>query len=359
MKKMAILVLLLFFLAGCSAVINNHSVAKNDHLDNNFLKINEISEIYSKVYIDDKPIIVFSSRDYTVFLLKSAKGKISELYWVIPEDEFKAEDIKTYTDYLNTQGIKNELKLSMEGVTGKIDDLTLYIVPKTNISTIVVENPIVIIDVDFFFRINRNKITQPKALDVLTFFRTLDAYNITPSEFVLLKSLDISLPFWTQEFAVLVEKIYPYWHKKEVPVKVLALDEADRLFNFAQYEDCFALLKEIEDEHKDNPFYFEKLFWTSMKLFRDDEVIASADKAYNLDGSMIELYIDGTDYLLSKDEIYPAYVLIKKGYEKEPWNKEIKSKFEEVVKHGYNYYNIHGEKELFLIFKEQYDKLKK
>lgn len=354
-KKLALL--LLFFLTSCSTVINNSSATKNDHFGNNFVKINEISELLTKVRIADKPVIVFSSRDYIVFFLKSAKDKISELYWVIPESEFNAEDIKMYVDYLNAQGIKNDLKLSTEGVVGKIEDLSLYIVPKSNISTVIVDNPIVIVDIDFFFRINRNKITQPKALDVLTFFRTLDAYNITSSKFVLLKSLDINLPLWTQEFSVLVEKIYPYWLKKEVPVKVLALDEVDRLLNFAQYEDCFALLKEIEDENKDNPFYFEKLFWASIKLFRDDEVIASADKAYNLDGSMIVLYIDGADYLLSKGEIYPAYVLIKKGYDKEPWNKEIKSKFEEVVKHGYNYYNTHGEKELFLIFKEQYDKL--
>jgi len=358
MKKIfSIFFMLLLF--GCSVVPKeapevsiNAPKEKTD-----FIKANSIYDILAEKWLKEHPVIIFSSRDYILTFTEAMKNTNHELYWLIPEDEFKPEDIVLYLKRLEEAGVKHDLKPANEGLTGTMNGVQVSITPKKGIATVVADNPVLLVDVDFFFRINRNKITQPKSFDVITFYRTLDEYNIKPSKFVLIKSLDISLPDWVQEFSYLVEKIYSYWQKKELPVNIIALDEVDRLLNFAQYEEAYEILKEIQKDHEDNPYFYERLFWASMKTFRDNELIAAAEKAYSLDGSMIKLYIEGVDYLLGKNEFYPAYVLIKKGYNKEPWNKAVKAKFEEVVQSGYNYYNMHGETELFEIFKKERESL--
>lgn len=359
--KNIFVILLMVFICSCS-VVTKHVENSETPLVNektNFAKANAIYDILGENFLKEHSIIIFSSRDYTVNIAEILKNTDKEIYWVIPEDEFRPEDIVSYLKLLENTGIKHDLKPANEGLVGTINDVSVSILPKKGIETIVSENPVLIVDVDFFFRINRNKITQPKSMDVITFYRTLDEYNIKPSTIVLVKSLDISLPDWVQEFSYLVEKIFVSWQKKELPVAIIALDEADRLINFAQYEEAYQLLKEIQSQNQDNPFFYERLFWASMKTFRDNDLIEAAEKAYVLDGTMIRLYLEGVDYLLEKNELYPAYVLIKKGYNKEPWNKNLREKFEEVVQAGYNYYNMHGEAELFEIFKKEKENLSK
>lgn len=353
--------LLMVFLCSCSVATKQVEDAKVPLINEktNFIKANAIYDILENKFLKEHSIIIFSSRDYTVNIAEILKGTDKEIYWIIPEDEFRPEDIVSYLKLLESSGIKHDLKPANEGLAGTINGVSISIMPKKGIETVVSEEPVLIVDVDFFFRINRNKITQPKSMDVITFYRTLDEYNIKPSTLVLVKSLDISLPDWVQEFSYLVEKIFVSWQKKELPVAIIALDEADRLLNFAQYDEAYQLLKEIQSENQDNPFFYERLFWASMKTYRDNDLIEAAEKAYILDGSMIRLYIEGTDYLLEKNELYPAYVLIKKAYAKEPWNKNVKAKFEEVVTTGYNYYNMHGEAELFEIFKKEKENLSK
>ncbi len=358
MKKILAAFFLSILLTGCSVVAG---VSQNLSTEQPaFYKVNEVADIVNSAKIDNRPLIIFSSRDYTPFFAKDMKSEKEELFWVIPEDDFKPEDLVAYEKFLTEHKISFDLKLSAEGVTGKINGVPISIIPRRGIATIVTEKePIVIADVDFFFRINRNRITQPKGLDVITFFRTLDEYSIKPYKFFLVRSLDINLPKWVQEFSYLIEIVFPYWLKKEVPYAVLALDEADRLINFAQYEDAYELLKQIEKDNEKNPYFFEKLFWVSIKTYRDNDLIAAAEKAYVLEPTMINLYLDGVDYLLEKNELYPALVLIKKAYAKEPWNRSVKAKFEEVIKEGYNYYNMHGEEELYRLFKEELEKLEK
>lgn len=343
-----------------SKVLTNGTHSENlPSFKTKLIKIGEVKDLNNNQDVKNSSLIIFSSRDYTFFFSKELKDAVKEIFWVIPDEELKPEDIVTYENFLKESKVKYDLKVSAEGLVGNIDGVPLSILARKSIAIIAAENPVVIADVDFFFRINKNKLTQPKSLDVLTFYRTLDEYNISPSLLVVVKSLDISLPDWVQEFGYILEGMFPYWQKKELPLSFLALDEADRLLNFAQYEEAYELLKEIKKEHENNPYFYEKLFWVSMKTFRDTELIEAAEKAYRLHSTMINLYIDGTDYLLGKNEIYPAYVLIKKAYSKEPWNKSVKAKFEEVVQFGYNYYNLHGDNELFEIFKKEKDNLSK
>lgn len=360
MKKSLLLMMFAVLAVSCSmSGIKTEAVEiqSSPHSNGKLEKVSEIRDILGKEELNNKPIIIFSSRDYTYSFAVERKNTVKEIYWIVPDDELKPEDIAAYEKFLKESNINHEIKVSAEGVTGNINGIPVTILPRNGISTLVTDTPVVIADVDFFFRINKNKLTQPKSLDVITFYRTLDEYNIAPSLFVIVRSLDINLPHWVQEFSYLLEGIFPYWQKKELPVTFLSLDEADRLLNFAQYDEAYQLLKEVEKEHTNNPFFYEKLFWASMKTFRDTDLIDAADKAYKLDGYMINLYIDGTDYLLEKNELYPAYVLIKKAYNKEPWNKSVKAKFEEVVQFGYNYYNLHGDKELFEIFKKEKERL--
>lgn len=358
-QLMFFLMIFLFFSCATTNVMKNSETKEVLTSKTRLIKVNEIGDIVDNQALKNSTIIIFSSRDYILTFATIIKGGLKEIYWVIPDDEIKPEDVMTYESFLKEAKVNYDIKFSAEGLTGNINGIPLTIIPKTRISVIVTEEPVVIADVDFFFRVNRNKITQPKALDVLTFYRTLDEYKIYPSLFVILRSLDINLPDWVQEFTYLLEGIFPYWQKKEVPYSFLALDEAERLITFAQYEEAYQILKEIEKEQEKNPYYYEKLFWTSMKTYRDNELLMAADRAYRLDASMIVLYLDGTDYLLSKNEIYPAFVLIRKALEKEPWNKKIRTKFEEVVEYGYNYYNQHGETELFELFKKEREKLQK
>lgn len=357
MRKCYVIVFFLFLLSSCT--FTAHIGGPNEREDKpiSFLKLNSVYDITDDREIRDKPIIIFSSRDYVVYFAKLLKNSNQENFWVIPDDDFKPEDVLNYKKALEESKINHELKLANEGLEGKIEGLPITIIPKRNISFIVVEDPVLIVDVDFFFRINRNKITQPKSMDVITFFRTLDEYNIKPSKIILVRSLDINLPDWVQEFSYIIENAYSYWLKKEIPSHLLALDEADVLFSFAQYGDAYEVLKKYEKENEKNPYYFEKLFWAAMRIYNDTELLKAADKAYNLDGSMIRLYLEGVEYLLEKHEFYPALVLIKKAYEKEPWNKNVREKFEEVVLIGYSYYNQHGEDELFSVFKKEKERI--
>lgn len=318
---------------------------------------NSFGELLKKDRLKSESIIIFSSRDYVTELF-SSKLKFKTIYWVIPVDELKPEDANIFLEHISQFFKLEDLTLKSEGMYFKIGERECYIVLKDDISKIFEEDAQIIVDVDFFFRLFKNEVKTPKMESVIALFQSFNDYEWRPREIFIVKSLDISLPHWVQEFAYAIDRVYKSWNKGIFPKDLLALDFVDQAANiFAQHDEAYQILKEIENLQKDNPFFYERLFWIALKVFNDSDVLMSAKRAYELDRQMINLYFQGTDYLLSKTEIYPAYILINEALNLEPWNTKIRDKIKEVVELGYNYYNQHeGEEELFNFFKKEREK---
>lgn len=304
-------------------------------------------------------LVIFSSRDYISEILKN-KELPENIYWILPVDELKKEDAETFIEHIKKHFKILEVKFSSEGINIFFENTQLFIMLFDNVSMVNMENGDILLDVDYFFRSYKSDIKTPKVESVLNIFSSFIEYEWKIRNIYLVKSLDINLPDWVQEYAFLISKIYGFWVEKKFPKPFLALDFVDQaLFYFAQYDEAYSILKEIESFHKDNPYFYHRLFLASMRNYKDEDVLYSAKKAYELNREMISLYLEGADYLISKNEIYPAYVLLKEGLKLEPWNMKLKEKLRQIIEIGYNYYNSHeGNDELFEFFKKEKEKNK-
>lgn len=324
-----------------------------------FHNLSSINEL-QKNNISKKILVIFSSRDYITEVLKE-KEVPENIYWILPVDELKKEDADVFLEHIRSLFKIKDIKLSSEGINILFDKTNLFIMLFENISMVnLEEGGDVLIDVDYFFRSYKSDIKTPKVESVVNIFNSFKEFEWNIRNLYLVKSLDINLPDWVQEYAFLVEKIYVFWKENKFPRPYLALDFVDQaLFYFAQYDEAYNTLKEIESFHKDNPYYYYRLFLASLRNYKDQDVLYSAKKAYELNREMVSLYFDGADYLISKSEIYPAYVLLSEGLKLEPWNMKLKEKLKQVIDLGYNYYNSHeGHDDLFEFFKKEKEKVK-
>ena len=301
-----------------------------------------------------KNLVLFTSRYYIKEILKSNE-KPDNIYWILPIEELKKEDVDLFLEYMRENFKDLDAKKSAEGMVISFGKVNLYIMLFENISMIDMERGDAIIDVDYFFRSYKSEIKTPKVESVINIFSAFKDLKWNIENLYLIKSLDINLPDWVQEYSFLVEKIYEYWIKNLFPKPLLALDLVDQaLYYFGDYEQAYGLLKEVESHNRDNPYYFKRLFLASLRTYRDNDVLYAAKRAYELKREMIELYLEGADYLISKIEFYPAYVLLKEGLKLEPWNNRMREKIKMVIELGYNYYNNHGENEdLFEFFRQE------
>lgn len=324
-----------------------------------FTQTNSMDDIKIDKTFANKPLIFFSSREYLTNFL--TENKPSGVYWVLPAENVGENELAEFKRHLEARKFVHAIEMTAEGAGGKIGEMEINIIPKVNMPMIVVDEPVIIIDVDFFFRGFKSEMKTPKMADVLTLFQGIIENDLRPSQVILVKSLDITLPHWAQEYAYGVERAFDSWIKNEFPGDMLALDYADQcLYYFSQNEEAYSILKEIEKRQEKNPFFYKRLFTAALKLYNDGEMLIAAKKAYELDREMIELYMDGAAYLLEKAEIYPAYVLLKEGLKNEPWNQALSNKLKEVVEFGYDYYNHSKENdELFEFFKNEREKMLK
>jgi len=353
MRKLNFLVI--FFTAFLLLLNNIFAYGKTDV---NFHSYNSFDELI-KTQKMGRPLVIFSSRYYIIDLKRNDKLP-EKIYWVLPVDEIKGEDFDMFKEQISRQFKIQEIKMTSEGIEVDFEKTRLYIMLYENIPMIDMDEGDVLIDVDYFFRSYKNDIKTPKVESVVNLFNAFKEYDWNVRNIFLVKSLDINLPDWVQEYAFITAKIYDFWIKKIFPKPFLALDFVDQaLFYFAQYNEAYNVLKEIEEFHKDNPYFFHRLFLASLRNYKDDDVLYSIRKAYEIDRNMFNLYFEGADYLISKGELYPAYVLLSDGLSLEPWNKKIKEKLKEVVELGYNYYNAHeGNDELFEFFKRKKESVK-
>ncbi|MCX7771280.1 MAG: hypothetical protein N2202_09430 [Proteobacteria bacterium] len=341
----------------CVIVLFFGNTFAEDRTSLNFSSYNSFYDL-QKTRKLSKSLTIFSSRDYITEILKS-KETPEIIYWVLPVDELKKEDADIFLDHIKGLYKVLDIKFSAEGLEISFEKTQLYIMLNEKLSMINLEYGDVIIDVDYFFRSFKSDIKTPKVESVVSVFNSFRQLEWKIKNIYLIKSLDINLPDWVQEYAFIVSKVYDYWNKKIFPKPLLALDFVDQaLYYFAQYEEAYQVLKEVENFHKDNPYFYHRLFIASIRSYKDNDVLYSAKRAYELDREMIKLYFEGADYLVSKTEIYPAYVLLNEGIKVEPWNVKLKEKLNQVIELGYNYYNSHeGNEELFEFFKKEFEKI--
>jgi len=306
-------------------------------------------------------VVIFSSRDYITPILFSKKHKIDTVYWVLPVENIKKEDVNVFVEHLNKYFKIKEMSLSAEGLSLKVENLEVYILLKENIGTVDTEIDFVVVDVDYFFRSFKNEVKTPKMEMIVSLFQSFNDYDWDIKNIYLVKSLDINLPDWVQEFSYAFERIFKNWQRNIFPKEFLALDYVDQaLLYFAQYDDAYNVLKLIEDKHKDNPYFYKRLFFASLKNYKDDDVFYAFNKAYELDSKMINLCLEGAQYLVEKGEYYQAYVMIMSGLEKEPWNIKLRDRLKEIINVAYEYYNSHeGNDELFQFFKKEKEQMDK
>lgn len=347
---------LLFFIV-CTVFFYDYSFADNLQTIRLF-SYNSVYEL-QKTHKFRKNLVIFSSRDYITEILKD-KEKPENIYWILPVDELKQEDAEVFLEHIKKFFKILEVKLSSEGINILFEKTHVFIMLFENISMVDMEDGDVLIDVDYFFRNYKSDIKTPKVESVVNVFNNFIEYGWKIKNIYLVKSLDINLPDWVQEYAFLVNKVYNFWIEKKFPKPYLALDFVDQaIFYFGQYDEAYKTLKEIESFHKDNPYFYHRLFLASLRNYKDEDVLYSAKRAYELDRDLISLYFEGADYLVSKAEIYPAYVLLKEGLKLEPWNTRLKDKLRQVIELGYSYYNTHeGHDELFEFFKKEKEKIK-
>ncbi len=308
-----------------------------------------------------KNVVIFSSRDYITPMLFSKKIKPETVYWVLPVETIKKEDVDMFVEHLKKYFKIKNVSTTAEGLSLNVEGLELFILLKENINMVDSDIDFVVIDVDYFFRTYKNDVKTPKMEMIISLFQSFNDYEWNVKAFYLVKSLDINLPHWVLEFSFAFERIFKNWQKNIFPKEFQALDYVDQaLFYFAQYEDAYNLLKEIENFHKDNPYFYERLFWASIKNYKDDDVLYAFNKAYELDSRMIDLCIEGSQYMLEKGDFYPAYVLVSEALKKEPWNKKLRERLKEIVDLAYEYYNSHeGHEDLFQFFKKEKEMMDK
>lgn len=324
MKKKSILIAIFAFL---TLTVNGFAKTKQNVV---FKSFRHFGEIIDSVILKNN-LVIFSSRDYITTILKQKKLP-KTIYWVLPVDELKPEDANMFVEHLKSLFELKEVSLTAEGLKINVFDCEIYVLLYENIGMINPEVDFAILDVDYFFRSFKNEVKTPKAESVVSVFNSFNEFEWKIKNVFLIRSLDINLPDYVQEYSYLVERIFKSWKENVYPKEVLALDYVDQgLFYFAQYDDAYKILKEIEKFHKDNPYFYTRLFWASLKNYKDDDVLLSAKKAYELDRANIELFLEGADYLIEKSEFYPAYVLVNEGLSLEPWNKKLKDKLKSVV----------------------------
>jgi len=312
-------------------------------------------EVLNIATLSAKNVVIFSSRDYITPMLLSKKIKAETVYWVLPVETIKKEDVDIFVEHLKKYFTIKEVSLAAEGLSLKVDNVEIYIMLKESLGMVDNEVDFVVVDVDYFFRSFKNEVKTPKMEMVISLFQSFNDYNWDIKGIYLVKSLDINLPDWVQEFSLAFERIFKNWQKNIFPKEFQALDYADQaLFYFAEYEDVYNLLKEIEQFHKDNPYFYERLFWASIKTYKDDDVLYAFNKAYELDSKNIYLCLEASHYMLEKGDFYPAYVLVSEGLKKEPWNKKLRERLKEIVNLAYEYYNsLEGHEDLFQFFKKE------
>lgn len=333
------------------------------YINGEIIKVDTIKGLIQHIKKEKKDVIVFSSRYYIDYIL-GLYEEVGDIYWVLPVNEIKEEDLEGFKNFLDKAGIKYVLDLTSEGISVKKEGgLEYKILPYTDIKKAVTLKCDIILDIEFFFRIyytTISRVNNEKTLEIMKFFRSVEEYDIKFDRIYLVLSKDISLPEWVNEFGYIIERIYPYWEQKVFPAPYVLLDEVEKYLSFAQFEEAYEILLQVFPYHVENPYYYEKMMLAAARLYIFEDAFKSFEEGYKINSHIITLVPEVVRFFLDKDEYYPAYLLTKKALDAEPWNREIKELFKEVINSGYSFYNrLHEDDELFKFFKEELQKLKK
>lgn len=326
------------------------------------LKYNTINDIEEMKADEETAILILSSR-YYIDDLRKLVGDRGYIYWVLPFPQVEEKDLLAFRHLAETLGRHVKINFTSEGAYVEEEGWLDYkIISYLDLNKVVYDKIVILLDVDFFFRLYINsisKVNNEKTLEIMKFYRSIESYELNVNQIYLILSRDINLPEWAEEFGYLIEKIYHYWKKKEFPTSYVLLDEVGKYIVFAQYEEAYEILLDVFPEQSENPYFYEKMLFISSKLRAFNDMLKAFEEGYKRNSAIIFLVPDIAKELLQKREFYPSYLLVKSAYEKEIWNKEIKKLLEDIILEGYKFYNMLNEdSELFEFFKSELEKLK-